>query len=231
MSKAKLSLHLQVGYESLPIPDKIVIPIGQGKLGPLGYKQHESDPVTAEQFHIQFGDANRLKINLRMTGRIAVSGILPDLKLGGLKVEIMSNLALQNMALRMTNPVITRLDMPNFPGPADNLVRQLLNKHLLQKLTEIFEVELKTPLEKVMAQINQPSSFDLKVGRSRLVYAFNKNVEYSAPQLTLAPDGLHLDFDVTMAPEIKLMQHTALRGIMPASRSRRSTKPRPRKRK
>jgi hypothetical protein len=220
MAKTKIALDLDLGFASLPVPDKIVIPIGAGKIGPFSYKQHETDPMTAEKISFQPGGQDRLKINVRVTGRVAVSNF-SDLRLGGFKVEVTSGLAVQNLTLRFTAPQITRSDMPNVPPPFDNLIKQLLNKFLLQILAEALEINLKTPMEKALAQINRPIIFDVPLGKNNFKYEFKPNIESVEPQVTVSPAGLRLNFAIGLAPTIGLLQSSIMRAVLPVSRARR----------
>jgi hypothetical protein len=208
MGKIKITLAATVGYDSLPIPDKLVIPIATEKFGVFSYKQHDSDPLTAEKIAIRPAGENRLTISLRLTGRIAVKNF-PDARLGGSKVEITGRLAIHTLKLRLLDPQITRLDLSGAPAPLDHLMKHLLNKFLLKKLAEALQIDLQTPVEKAMAQINQPDVFELKIGQNNLLYEFNANVEALEPALAVFPEGLQFNFEVALAPAISLIRPLA----------------------
>jgi hypothetical protein len=142
---------------------------------------------------------------MRATGRIALSPV-PDVRLGGLNVEVESELAIKDLKLLIKNPRITKLDLPSLPGLVDKLVKNLLNRFLLNRLSEVIGADLNEPLEKAQGQINQPIRFQLEIGKGRTAYEFNPNLESFAPDLKLSPEGIHLRFDVTFAPALSLIQ-------------------------
>jgi len=221
MGKIKIALDADIGYDSLPIPDKIVIPIEDGKIGVLSYKQHRTDPLTAEQIVIGYAGKDRLKINVRVTGRISVSDF-PDLRLGGFKVEIIGGLTEQNLKLRLIDPQIPRWNLPNVPALLDNLIKQLLNKFLLKKLAEVLALDLKAPVQKAVSQINRPNVFAMAIGKNNLTYEFKPNVELFEPTLTISAEGLNLKFEATLAPAMTLIQPRMIRTAL-RSRRRRKT--------
>jgi hypothetical protein len=223
MQKIKITLEADLAYASLPIPNKMIIPIEAGKLGPLGYKQHDIDPLCAEQIVIAHGGNGRLKISVRVAGRIAIKNF-PDLRLGKFKIEIAGGLTALNKKLLVTNPEITQWDMPNVPAPFDRLVKHLMNKFLLKKLLEALQVDLQAPLEKALAQINRPNVFEMVVGKSALAYEFKPNVESFEPKLTIAATGLRLAFAVTLLPSIEMIQPRRARTALRAAAARRRSK-------
>jgi hypothetical protein len=220
MEKIKITLAAAVGYDSLPIPDKFVIPIATEKAGVFSYKQHDSDPLAAEKITIRPAGENRLAISLRLTGRISVSNF-PDPRLGGSKVDITGRLAVHGLKLRLLDAQIARLDLSGAPAPLDTLMRHLLNKFLLKKLAEALEIDLQTPVEKAMAQINRPNVFDLKIGQNNLPYEFKANVEAFEPTLTVLPEGLHLNFEATLAPAISLSRPQTILAALRKPKARR----------
>jgi len=228
MGKIKITLAAAIGYDSLPIPDKLVIPIATEKAGVFSYKQHGSDPLAAEKITIRPAKENRLTISLRLTGRIAVSNF-PDPRLGGSKVEVTGALAVHDLKLRLLDPQITRLDLSGAPAPLDNLMRHLLNKFLLKKLAEALEIDLQTPVARAMAQINRPNVFELPIGQNNLPYEFKANVETFEPTLAVSPEGLQFNFDVTLAPAISLIRPQTILTALRKPKARRRVKRRSRK--
>ncbi len=230
MEKIKITIEADVAYASLPIPNKIIIPIDAGKLGPLSYKQHDTDPLSAEQIVVAHGGDDRLKISVRVTGRVAVSNF-PDLRLGKSRVEITSGLIVRDMKLLITSPQITQWELPNVPAPFEQLAKHLLNKFLLKKLLEALEIDLQAPLEKALAQINRPTAFEIAVGKSRCAYEFKPNVEAFEPKLTVAAAGLHLAFAVPLAPTVEMIQPQLARTTSRNVKTRRGSKKRIRPRR
>lgn len=205
MAKVKLSLDVDLGYADVPVPDKIFVPIEAGKFGPISYKPHHTDPLAVEKVVIQYANPDRIKIHARATGRIALSPG-PDVRLGGLNVEVESGLAVKDLKLLIKNPRITKLDMPSVPGLVDKLIRNLLNRFLLKRLSEVIGADLDEPLEKAKGQINRSIRFQLEIGKGPTAYEFNPNLESFEPDLKLSREGIHLRFEVTFAPELSLMQ-------------------------
>lgn len=203
MAKAKLSLDVDLGYADIPVPDKIFVPIEAGKFGPISYKPHNTDPLAVEKLVVQYAGPDRIKILMRATGRIALSPV-PDVRLGGLHVEVESGLAVKDLKLIIKNPRIAKLDLPSLPGPVDKLIRNLLNQFLLNRLSEVIGVDLNESLEKAKAQINQPIRFQLEIGKGAAAYEFSPNLESFAPDFKISQDGIHLWFDVTLAPALSL---------------------------
>jgi hypothetical protein len=205
MAKVKLSLDADLGYADVPVPDKIVVPIAAGKIGPISYKSHPTDPLAVEKLVIEYAGPDRIKIHTRGTGRIALSPA-PDVRLGGMNVEIESGLAIKDLKLLIKNPRLTKLDLPNVTGLVDKLIRDLLNRFLLNRLSEVIAVDLNDSLEKARRQINQPIRFQLDIGKGTAAYEFNPNLESFAPDFKIAQEGIHLWFDVTFAPGLALAQ-------------------------
>ncbi len=205
MTKVKLSLDVDLGYADVPVPEKIFVPIEAGKFGPISYKSHHTDPLAVEKLVVQYADPDRIKIHMRTTGRIALSPV-PDVRLGGLNVEVECGLAIKDLKLLIKNPRITKLDLPSLPGPVDKLIRNLLNRFLLNRLSEVIKVDLNESLEKAKEQINQPIRFQLEIGRGTAAYEFNPNLESFEPDLKISREGIHLRFDATFAPQLSLAQ-------------------------
>jgi hypothetical protein len=211
MAKVKLSLDANLGYADVPIPDKIIIPIEAGKFGPISYKPHDTDPLAVEKVVIQYANPNRIKMNMRTTGRISL-GPAPDVGLGGLKVEVESGLVVKDLQLLLKNPRLTYLDLPGVPGAVDKLIRNILNRFLLNRLSEVITVDLNEPLEKAGKQINQPIHFQLEIGKGAMAYELNPNLESFEPYLKLSQKAINIRFDMIFAPEFSLTQpQTALR--------------------
>ncbi|MCI0618758.1 hypothetical protein L0244_37765 [bacterium] len=227
MTKAQLSLDADLGYADVPVPDKIFVPIEAGKLGPINYKSHDTDPLAVEKVVIQYAGPDRIKIHMRTTGRISLSPG-PDVGLGGLKVEVESGLAIKDLKLLIKSPRITKLDLPSLPGPVDKLIRNLLNRFLLNRLFEVIAVDLNAPFEKAKEQINQPIRFQLEIGKGAAAYEFNPKLESVEPDFKISQDGIHLRFDVTFAPELSLAQpkvalsRRAVKGVTPKRKRKRA---------
>jgi hypothetical protein len=208
MAKIKLSLNADLGYAEVPVPEKIVVPIEAGKFGPISYKPHATEPLAVEKVVMQYAGPGRIKIHMRGTGRIVLSPA-PDVRLGGMSVEVESGLAVKDLKLLIKNPRITKLDLAGVPGSVDKLIRNLLNRFLLNRLSEVVAVDLRDSLEKARGQINQPIRFQLDIGKGAATYEFNPNLESFAPDLKLSQKGILLQFDVTFAPELSLAKAKA----------------------
>ena len=137
-----LAIDVNLDYESLSTSQKVVLPIDEGKFGIWKYKQHPTDPLSAEKIKIGYAKEDRIKIQLRLTGQLTINNF-PDLRLGGAKVHIEAGLVFEAGKLCIIHPKLTRTDMPNVPNFVDGILRDVLNKHLLKPLTiePVFEIQ------------------------------------------------------------------------------------------
>ncbi len=227
MTKVNLSLDVDLGYADMPVPDKIFVPIAAGKFSLFSYKSHPTDPLFVEKVRLQYAADDRLKLSMKVSGRVAVSHF-PDLRLGGTTVEIESGLIVKDLKLLIKNLRITQLNLPSLPGPIDKLIGHLLNKFLLKRLSEVIGADLNAPLERAKAQINQPIRFQLEIGKSTTAYEFSPNLESFTPALKIFREGIRLRFEVTFAPELSIVQPKAARsrrltrGVAPKGRRKRT---------
>jgi hypothetical protein len=91
----------------------------------------------------------------------------------------------------------------------DKLIRNILNRFLLNRLSEVITFDLNEPLESAKEQINQPTQFQLEIGKDTMTYEFNPNLESFEPDLKLSQEGINIRFDVTFAPTLSLTQPRA----------------------
>ncbi|MCI0693453.1 hypothetical protein L0337_15785 [candidate division KSB1 bacterium] len=72
------------------------------------------------------------------------------------------------------------------PLAVEKLIKDLLNRFLLKRLSEVIGADLDAPLEKAKGQINQPIRFQLEIGRGTAAYEFNPNLESFEPDLKIS---------------------------------------------
>lgn len=82
MSRITLTVETNIGYDSIPVPDKMVLPIQAGRVGLFKYKQHESEPFSVEQVKMVHAGGKRVKIGMLAAGRLDIS-TFPDPKFDG----------------------------------------------------------------------------------------------------------------------------------------------------
>ena len=208
MENTKLVLDLEIGYESISIPHKIVIPIRQGKIGIWSYKQHKTDPLAVEKIKIEYAGEERIMINMRGTGRLDINNF-PDLRIGGTKIRIDAGMKIENRKLSIQNPKLARLDLPNVPNFADNILREILNKNI-GKLTEDINVDIHAILEDIRGQINKPIPFKIKLDHARSEYELGLNLEPIKPEFTITPGGIHLRLYMPFKPTITRIQQAII---------------------
>lgn len=197
-----LSITTDVGYKSIPIPERIILPITPGKLGMLKYQQHPTEPFSVEQVEIRHAGDNRVKISMRGSGRLDVKNF-PDPKFDGAQIEMEGDIVLNDQHVRVQDLHLQHLDLPKIPSPIDNLIRKILNKNLIPNLAEILEIDLEKELNKVMKQMNCPNRFMFKFGNEELNYEFCAGVNSVAPHLNVSSDGFHLRFYLAFIPSIR----------------------------
>ena len=201
MEQIKLSIDVDIGYASIPVPSKIIIPVKPGKVAFWRYKQHQTDPLRLHRIKIEYSANGRIKIRVRGTGRLSIKNF-PDLRIGGTKVEIEAGLKVQEMILMVNKPRLTKLDLPNVPGPLDDLLRGFVNDSLMNDLTKALELDLRKPLDEAKTQINQPNVFNIDVGKKKVGYIFTAGVQTFKPQVEILPDKIHIGVDIELAPRI-----------------------------
>ena len=166
MEDTHFTKEIILSYESLSISQKFVIPVKEGKFSIWKYKQHKTDPLSAEKIKIGYAREDRIKIRLRLTGQLDVNNF-PNLRVGGTKVQVEAGLAFEGGKLCIVHPKLTRIDMPNVPNFVDGILRDVLNEHLLKQITiePVFEI--------------QPGGIHIK-----LLIRFNPNVTLTSSTTT-----------------------------------------------
>jgi hypothetical protein len=202
MYGAKLSAKLAIKFESLPLPEKIVLPITKGKIGGLEYEQHKSDPVSIEKLTFEFAGENRLKIKARGTGQLVIKNA-PDLRIGGTKIHIEADLKIEDRKLRFLKPSITRLDFPNIPDMFDKFLRDLFNKHLTKALEQDAYLDLQVTLENLRHQLNKPIPFNMKVDKIKSEYLLELKSEQIDPEFNIDHEGICFTLYADLNPEVK----------------------------
>jgi hypothetical protein len=81
-------------------------------------------------------------------------------------------------------------------------LRHIVTKFVLEKLKEVIAWDFQEPLENAREQINRPIPFKIKLDQAVLHYEFRAGLETIAPDLKISPDGIHLQFAMTLKPAI-----------------------------
>ncbi len=202
METSGLKLDLKFDYDSLTLPDKIIIPIEHGKFGPLEYKQHETDPLAIEQLKIGYAGPEQVQLNLRITGRITVNNF-PDLKLGGTYITINAELSQKGKNILIQNPTLSHIDLPSVPDFADDFIQKIINKNILAKLMDHFSIDLTPSIKAIEKAINTPVPFKVTVLAERQEYEFDVNGTISDTVLRVLPEYLHCETEINFMPKIK----------------------------
>lgn len=200
MEDTKLTINLNLTYESISIPQKIVIPVNEGKFGLWRYKQHKTDPLSVEKIKFGYVGEDRIKINMMLTGRIDVNNF-PDIIFGGTKVRIDAGMIIENSNLCILDPKLTNLDLPNVPNFADNILRDILNKNLA-KLTDGIKVDLQKILENTRRQLNKSIPFKIKLNKEKYDYELRLNIEPIEPEFKINPQGIRLKLYMILKPTV-----------------------------
>lgn len=194
-----LTLELHIAYDSLKLPEKLILPIEEGSSGFTTYRQHQSDPLAAEQFQLSYAGEHAIQIAMRLTGRIALDR-LPDLKLDGTRLVVRAGVLLNGMVLSIQHPQFTDLDFPNVPNVADEMVRDLVNQSVTTTLKDQWRIDLTSSFENMQQSLNQPIPFEFTVARSAQSYHLALNSAIRAPQFNVEPDGLRIKATIEFKP-------------------------------
>lgn len=214
MDQIKIVIDTDIGYKSLSIPEKIILPIEKGRFGIFSYEQHPTDPMSIEKLKIESAGENRIKINMRGTGRLHVENF-PDPRIGGTKVEVEAEMVVEDVKLCIQAPVITHLDLPSIPNFADDFFRDILNKYLLKKLADELKIDIRETLDDARGRINQPITFNIKVDKASLNYVLQLGLEPIEPELEIKDQGIRLKLSLTLKPVIALLKEANV--YMPVS--------------
>ncbi len=204
MEDTKLIIDLDIAYESISLPQKIIIPISEGKIGLWSYTQHKTDPLSAEKIKIGYVGEDRIKINMRLTGRVDVNNF-PDLIFGGTKVRIDAGMIVETSNLCILDPKLTNLDLPNVPNFADNILRDILNKNLAELMDGI-KVDLQTILENTRRQLNKSIPFKIKLNKEKYNYELRLNIEPIEPEFKINPQGIRLKLYMILKPTVTRLE-------------------------
>ncbi|MCI0495966.1 hypothetical protein L0Z72_13255 [candidate division KSB1 bacterium] len=202
MTGAKLSAKLAINFDSLPLPEKIILPITKGKIGGFEYEQHKSDPLSIEKLTFEFAGENRLKIKARGTGQLVIKNA-PDLRIGGTKIHIEADLKIEDRKLRFLKASITRLDFPNIPAMFDKFLRDLFNKHLTKALEQDAYIDLQVTLENLRHELNRPIPFNMKVEKIKSEYFLELNSEPIEPEFSIDSQGICFILYADLNPLVK----------------------------
>jgi len=138
MEKIKFSIDGQIIERAVSTSDKIILPVKEGTFGLFKYRQHPTDPLAVENLMLEVVGDNKVKIKMRMTGRLQVDNF-PDPKMGGTKIEVLSRPMLEGNKICFRELEITHLDIPNVLNLFDDLIRQIVNDSLPDEICQEFK--------------------------------------------------------------------------------------------
>jgi len=201
MSGIDLTVETDIGYDSIPIPDRMVLPIQPGRVGLFKYKQHESEPFSVEHVNIVHAGGNRVKISMVAAGRLDIS-TFPDPNFDGAEIEVEGGFSINDLHLQAHGLQLKRLDLRKVPSAIDELIRRILDKYLMTRLTDVLHIDLEPELNKAMYQLNRPNPFKIKFGKREARYQFCAGVHAIEPKLQISPSGFHIKFNLRLSPNI-----------------------------
>lgn len=197
MPPSKLSLELILNPESLSWPQKVELPFFEGEIGGFHYSQHPTDPLSIEAIQLNVANGNRLRLSMRGTGRLNVNNA-PDLRIGGTKLQLEAGLTFAEGLLQLSQPELVKLDLPNLPNFADNMLRTIFNRQLVATLKDNLKIDLQSTLDKIRADLNQP----IPLTSAPDPFWLRLNLVAAAPELRIGSDGVTVIFTVTLHPAI-----------------------------
>jgi hypothetical protein len=202
MHGAKLSAKLEIKFDSLPLPEKIILPITKGKIGGFEYEQHKSDPLSIEKLTFEYAGENRLRIKARGTGQLVIKNA-PDLRIGGTKIHLEADLKIEDRKLRFLDPSIIRLDFPNMPNIFDKFLRDIFNKHLTKALEQDAYLDLQLTLENLRHELNKPIPFNMQVDKIKSEHLLELNSEQIEPEFSIDSEGICFILYADLNPLVK----------------------------
>ena len=202
MHGAKLSAKLEIKFDSLPLPEKIILPITKGKIGGFEYEQHKSDPLSIEKLTFEYAGENRLRIKARGTGQLVIKNA-PDLRIGGTKIHLEADLKIEDRKLRFLDPSIIRLDFPNMPNIFDKFLRDIFNKHLTKALEQDAYIDLQLTLENLRHELNRPIPFNMQVDKIKSEHLLELNSEQIEPEFSIDSEGICFILYADLNPLVK----------------------------
>lgn len=202
METSSLKFDLKFDYNSLTLPDKIIIPIEDGTFGPLQYKQNDTDPLAIEQLKLGYAGPDQVQLHLRVTGRIAVNNF-PDLKLGGTYLTIQAALSLQDKILYIKTPTLTHVDLPSIPDFADDFIEKIINKNILAQMADNFSIDLTASFVLFEKTMNAPIPLNVSVLAEKQEYTFDLNGTLGDPVLHVLPENLHCAMEMEFTPTLE----------------------------
>lgn len=197
MPPSKLSLELNLDLASLSWPQKIELPYFDGELGGFHYSQHPTDPLSIEAIKLSIAAANRLHLSLRGTGRLNVNNA-PDIRIGGTKLQLEATLILANGRLQLAQPELVKLDLPNLPPFGDNMLRTILNRHLIAALSDNLTIDLQSILDKIRADLNQP----IPLTSSPNQFWLWLDLDTVTPEMQIGNEGISVILNLTLHPAV-----------------------------
>jgi hypothetical protein len=201
MNESEATLSINLSYVSFPMPQKIILPIEEGKFGIFKYRQHPNDPISIEDIIFGYENEHQIKIKMTGTGQLKVDNFT-DIRISGTKIELKAGVNIENKKLKIYSVKLSRLEFPNIPSFADKLLGNLFNNILLKHLSEKLTVDLSEFLETAKEKVNNPIPIDFEISNRKYNYKLVVDCEPHAPLLKVTPDGIHLEIQFSLDPKI-----------------------------
>ncbi|MDZ7263331.1 MAG: hypothetical protein ONB16_02020 [candidate division KSB1 bacterium] len=195
MPPSKLALEIQLDLASISWPPKIELPYFEGELGGLHYSQHPTDPLSIEAIQVSVAPSDRLCLSLRGTGRLNVNNA-PDVRIGGAKLRLEARLIFADGFLQLLEPELVKLDLPNLPPFADNMLRTIFNRHLIAALKDNLKIDLHRTLDKIQADLNQPIPITVSPDN----YWLRLNLDAVTPDVRITLEGISVVLNLNFRP-------------------------------
>ena len=199
MQNTSITLSAEIGYDSLAIQDKIVLPIEAGKWTMLKYQQHPAEPLSIEKVSLQRVNHDRLQFRIRLTGKLKIK-LLPDLKLVGTELFVESKVRIEENDLVLDDVKVVKIES----GKKPKIIAKLFQKHLNKKLSGHFERLMNQHIQKLFTGIRDimrtANQFEIKFDSKTYPYEFQLNGRQRTMDVELTPASIRIQtgFDFGM---------------------------------
>jgi hypothetical protein len=201
MNEAEATLSINLSYASIPMPQKIILPIEEGKFGIFNYRQHPNDPIGIEDIIFGYENEHQIIIKMTGTGQLEVDNFA-NIKIGDTKIELKAGVIIENKKLKIYDVKLSQMKFSNIPSFADKLLGNLFNNVLLKHVSEKLTVDLSEFLESAKEKINNPIPINFEISNRKYNYNFIVDCQPYAPLLKITPDGIHLEMQFSFNPKI-----------------------------
>ena len=202
MQNIKIMLNAEIGYESLAIQDKIILPIEAGKWTILKYRQHSTNPLSVESISLHPLSPDQLQILFRLTGILKVN-LFPDLKLGGAELRVQARLRIRDKNPEVSDLKIVTIKLRHLPQMIANLFRKHLNQKLAAHFRALINRQIKTIFSGTRELMRTANRFELQFDAKTWPCEFQPNGRQSAIGIELTPECIRLQIAFTLKPTIR----------------------------